>query len=65
MHGDEISIYEPRNNLNINGRSYSDIINAKGFEEKLKITGYEILTKKELDSKGRAKKRASKYIRKI
>jgi len=65
MHGDEISIYEPRNTLNINGRSYSDIINAKDFEEKLKITGYEILTKKELDSKGRAKKRASKYIRKI
>ncbi len=62
---DEISINEPRDVLNIKNESYRTIIKKVSFEEKLKDAGFEIVSKTELDKQGRARKRPTKYLRRI
>jgi hypothetical protein len=63
--GEEISIYEPRNALNIRSDSYSKIIARKNFNERLNDFGFEVILKTELNSRGKPKVNKSKFISKI
>jgi hypothetical protein len=63
--GDEVSIYRPRGELNINTKSYSKIINKSNFSKRIEDFGFEIISKNEIDSRGRKKKKSSRHIRRF
>ena len=63
--GDEISIYEPRNSLNIRSDSYSKIIKRASFSDRLNDFGFQVLKKQEKDKRGRVKKKLVQYISRI
>lgn len=62
---DEVSIYEPRDRLNILINSYGKIISKSDFNKRLEDFGFEIISKIELDKRGRKKKKPTRYIRRI
>jgi len=62
---DVVSIYEPRNALSIQTKSYSKIISKKSFIEQLDVFGFKITSEYKTDKYGRKNKRPSKYISRI
>ena len=60
--GADIDIYEPRDILDINRKSYSRLITNKTFLEQLQHLGFEIQGKQVRDKRGRMKKTPSKFF---